>query len=51
MLFSASPDKSIILWDIAKSSPATKLLGHSDKVYCVKVSGDNKLVASAGEGG
>ena len=28
-----------------------KLVGHKDKVYCAKISEDDKLIASVGEGG
>lgn len=51
LLVSASPDKSILVWDTKKSSAGQKLLGHNDKVYCAKISEDDKLVASIGEGG
>lgn len=47
-LVSASPDKSVLIWDTKKSSAGQKLLGHSDKVYCAKISEDDKLIASIG---
>lgn len=50
MLVSASPDKSVLIWDTKKSSAGQKLLGHKDKVYCAKISEDDKLIASIGEG-
>ena len=51
MLVSASADKSVLVWDTKKSSAGQKLIGHKDKVYCAKISEDDKLIASIGEGG
>lgn len=51
MLVSASPDKSVLIWDTKKSTAGQRLLGHKDKVYCAKISEDDKLIASVGEGG
>jgi WD40 repeat protein len=48
MLVSGSPDKSILIWGDGRAPITAKLLGHSDKVYCVKFSGDSKLIASVG---
>lgn len=50
-MVSASPDKTVQLWDLKKAASYQKLLGHKDKVYCAKVSEDDKLIASVGEGG
>jgi len=47
-LVSGSPDKSVLIWDTKKASSAQKLLGHQDKVYCAKISEDDKLIASIG---
>lgn len=51
LLVSASPDKTVLFWDTKKSSAGQKLIGHKDKVYCAKISGNDKLIASVGEGG
>ena len=50
-MVSASPDKSVLIWDTKKPSASQKLIGHQDKVYSAKVSPDDKLIASIGEGG
>lgn len=49
-LVSASPDKSVLIWDTKKASASQKLLGHQDKVYSAKISEDDKLIASVGTG-
>ena len=51
LLLSASPDKSILLWDSNKSSPGQKFLAHKDKVYSARFNESNNLIASVGEGG
>jgi WD40 repeat protein len=51
LLVSASPDKTVLIWDTKKSSAGQKLIGHKDKVYCAKISENDKLIASVGEGG
>lgn len=50
MLVSASPDKSILIWDSKKSTPGQRLNGHKDKVYCARLNENDKLIASIGEG-
>lgn len=50
MLVSASPDKSVLIWDKGSSSPGQRLLGHKDKVYSAKLNENGKLIASIGEG-
>lgn len=50
-LLSASPDKSVLIWDSGKSSAGQKLIAHKDKVYRAKYNENNKLIASIGEGG
>lgn len=51
ILVSGSPDKSVLVWPSGKNNPSMKLVGHKDKVYCAKISEDDKLIASVGEGG
>ena len=50
LLVSASPDKSVLIWDSGKASPGRKLIAHKDKVYCAKFSENDKYIASVGEG-
>ena len=51
-LFTASSDKSVIVWDVPKYGKATvlrRLTGHVDEVRCVSVSPGDVYVASASD--
>jgi len=46
MLASGSKNGSLIIWDLSTCQPLHKLNSHGNKVYAVKFSSDQKLLAS-----
>lgn len=46
---SASPDKTVMLWDIRKKKPVQTLKEHKNKVYWASFNENSKLIASGGE--
>jgi len=48
-LLSASPDHTIMLFDLKKKKPINFLKEHENKVYWAKFNEGNTLIASGGE--
>jgi len=48
---SASLDKTVCVWDVAKRRQRTVLTGHSNRVYCPALSPKDKVLAAAGDDG
>ncbi len=46
---SASPDKTILLWDLKKKKPQMSLKEHKNKVYWASFNENSKFIASGGE--
>jgi len=46
---SASPDRTIMLWDLKKKKPSHTLKEHKNKVYIASFNEDSKYIASGGE--
>ena len=47
-ILTASPDKTIKLWDASNNSCISTLKGHEKEVYWAKFNKDNTLIASGG---
>lgn len=44
---SAGMDNIILLWDLAKQAPPSKLLGHKNQIHDLKFSPNGSLLVSA----
>ena len=51
LFVSGSVDKSVVLWDGRKNSPASRFNAHTGKVYSARFNESSSLIGTCGEGG